>query len=337
LSGLADLEFLKAELERLGPWHIEVEVVPGLTTAVARDERRDGGLAFKPPKKRFTRLLSRIYPNGLEGRSVLDCACNCGAFSFFAKELGAGPCLGFDAREHWIEQARFLAANRAAPTDGMRFEVCELDELPKLASEPADLTIFNGIFYHLPDPVAGLKIAADLTRELLILNTSTALGYPDGVLVAASEGPDHPLSGVHGLNWFPSGPRVVIAILAWMGFPAARCTNWRAGRTEVIAARDAGTLAAFDSTRRGRNGVREIAATSTPPGATVVVAGDDPRLLWIPGRKALKLTPEALREADYLLVPGPADVPRTARPLTPHVSVDGVCSIFALGDERQNS
>ena len=48
----------------------------------------------------------------MEGRRVLDCACNCGYFLFWSRELGAGEGLGFDAREHWIRQARFLAAHR---------------------------------------------------------------------------------------------------------------------------------------------------------------------------------------------------------------------------------
>jgi tRNA (mo5U34)-methyltransferase len=51
---------------------------------------------------------------------VLDCACNCGAFLFWAKELGADECFGFDIRQHWIDQAEFLREHRAWPTEGMR-------------------------------------------------------------------------------------------------------------------------------------------------------------------------------------------------------------------------
>ena len=75
--------------------------------------------------------LGAIFPRGLEGRTVMDCACNCGAYLFWSKEPGAGECFGFDAREHWIAQARFLAEHRTQPSDGMRFEVCDLYDLPR--------------------------------------------------------------------------------------------------------------------------------------------------------------------------------------------------------------
>src|SRR5436309_1828615 len=164
---------LRAEVIRLGPWHIEVEITPELTTRAFLEASEGtypesfGALSFYSPRDGFVRKLLRVFPDGLEGRSVLDCACNCGAYLFWAKELGAGECLGFDAREHWIEQARFLAKHRTGPGDDIRFEVCDLYDLPKLGLETFDVTLFNGIFYHLPDPVAGMKIAADLTRELL--------------------------------------------------------------------------------------------------------------------------------------------------------------------------
>jgi tRNA (mo5U34)-methyltransferase len=75
-------------------------------------------------------------------------------------------------RDHWINQAKFIQENRTVgPTDGMRFEVADLYDLPKLGLEPFDFTLFKGIFYHLPDPITGLKAAADLTKEILVLDT----------------------------------------------------------------------------------------------------------------------------------------------------------------------
>ena len=86
------------------------------------------GMSFQSPGQGFMRKMKRIFPNGLEGRSVMDCACNCGAYLLWCKELGAGECYGFDAREHWIRQARFLAEHRGQ-TDGVRFEVHDLYDL----------------------------------------------------------------------------------------------------------------------------------------------------------------------------------------------------------------
>jgi tRNA (mo5U34)-methyltransferase len=291
---------LREEVIRLGPWYLDVEITPELGTRASLEAPSDaypsslGKIAFVSPGERFKETLLRIYPNGLEGRSVLDCGCNCGGYLFWAKELGAGECLGFDVREHWIRQARFLARHRKKPSDGIRFEVCNLYDLPNMGLGTFDLTLFHGILYHLPDPVTGLKIAADLTSELLILDTATRAGYPDGALVVARESTSQVMSGVYGLSWFPTGPRVLSRVLNWMGFAEARCTRWRHAErqppnldmVEMLAAREHGVLASFDaSCGEGTSLVLEIIRTSVRPGATVLVAskGDD-ELLRLDGR-----------------------------------------------------
>jgi tRNA (mo5U34)-methyltransferase len=214
----------RAEIIRLGPWHYDIEVTPEVGTRDWLDAV--GGkseVGFLSRRQQFKNLLAPLYPNGLEDRSALDCGCNAGGYLFWAKELGAGECFGFDARKHWIEQARFLAENRTVgPTDRMRFEACDLYDLPGLGLEPFDITIFNGLFYHLPDPVTGVKIAADLTKELMIFTTATYAGSQDGFLYVENESDSHLMSGIHGLNWRPTGPTVVTKILRWAGFSETR-------------------------------------------------------------------------------------------------------------------
>lgn len=53
-----------------------------------------------------------------------------------------------------------------------------------------------------------LKIAADLTKELLILNTGTMRGSGD-TLVVSRESKSNVMSGVYGLKWFPTGEEVL--------------------------------------------------------------------------------------------------------------------------------
>jgi SAM-dependent methyltransferase len=139
-------------------------------------------VTFISPREYYQGLMRDLYPGGLAGRSVLDCACNCGGYLFWSKELGAGRCFGFDVRSHWIDQAEFLRRHRLGPGD-VELAVSDLYDVPKLGLEPFDVTIFKGILYHLPDPVTGLKIAADLTREVMIVNTALGSG-PRNMLVA---------------------------------------------------------------------------------------------------------------------------------------------------------
>jgi SAM-dependent methyltransferase len=352
---------LREEVIRLGPWHMDVEITPEVSTSAflevppATYPEEYGPISFHNPHDGFLRRLGRAFPNGLGGRSVLDCACNCGAYLFFAKELGAGPCVGFDVREHWIRQARFLAENRRRPSDDMRFEVCDLYDLPGLELGRFDITFFFGIFYHLPDPVSGLKIAADMTDELLILNGATKAGFTDGLLVAEKESPTRLMSGTYGLCWFPTGPAVLERILNWLGFPEVRCSVWRHAprqradldRIEVIAARRPGFFADWDAARpKGAAGVAEAIATRTPPAAKVLALTDEPDALTGSNRPIVALGNADVEEleghraagAKYLVLDASArdelqEKPAFASHLEEHAQVvaeDSECRIYSL-------
>ncbi len=257
---------VKADLEReilaLAPWHLDVQVTPEVSTRIAAPAQRTPQHPAERPIEiinagpRWKQLLSAIYPEGLGGRDVLDIGCNCGAYMFWARELGAGGCLGIDVRDHWLRQAQFLAEHGSWPSDGIRFERMDLYEYPERDLDNFQITFFLGIFYHLPDPLLGLKIVADATGELIILDTATKTGLEDGALVLDREGKkdEQVLSGVYGLSWRPTGPTVMEDIFHWLGFGAMRMVSNRPapnrgadrGRMRVIAARDEATLAAYD-------------------------------------------------------------------------------------------
>jgi tRNA (mo5U34)-methyltransferase len=282
-------ETTKADLLEQGralvPWFLDVQVTSEVSTRDFTDvpyPESFGRVMLTNPRERFLSTLRKLYPDGLAGRSMLDCACNCGGFLFWAREAGAGRCHGSDVREHWIEQANFLLANRTAPSDDITFEARDVYDLPEAGLEPFDVVLFNGIFYHLPDPIAGLKIAADMAGELLIVNTSTTIGIPDGHLAVSGESVTRAISGVYHLNWFPSGPEVLTQILAWLGFTEVRVNWWRrppenvvpgSGRLELVAARSPEVLRSFDAADAERPPLERLVENTVPPDATVLVAG----------------------------------------------------------------
>jgi SAM-dependent methyltransferase len=261
-AGIAGREELIAEIQRLGPWHHLVDVCDGVDTNTGNQQNQDGRkVSLVNGKDNFSRLMSKIYPEGLSGKSFFDNACNCGGYSFWAKELGADMTFGFDVREHWIRQAEFLVKNRSFDTSGMEFRKADLYDIPKLDLPKFDITWFSGILYHLPDPITGLKIAADMTREVFYLNTAimtmTEEELGSGSLYLSSEGTEYLMTGVHGLNWFPSGPRVLRKLLNWLGFPEVRIVMWlkrvkddsrpehlrsNVGRIALVGARETGML-----------------------------------------------------------------------------------------------
>lgn len=246
---------LGAEIRRLGPWHHDVEVRAGVRTGDpawrSEPDPAFGTPSLIDPFAKLQETIADLFPEGLQGRSFLDCACNAGGYLFAARQLGAGHCFGFDVREHWIRQAHFLAQH--LPADDIDAGVCALADVPGLGLKPYDVTLFSGILYHLPDPVAGLKIAADLTKELIIVNTATFPAKQDGLMLNL-ESRTLLMSGVDGLAWYPTGETVVRQMLAWCGFPHARLrfdrlTQDKRGRLELWAARDATVFDHYDRIR----------------------------------------------------------------------------------------
>ncbi len=270
-SVLINAADLRAEIARLAPWHHDFELAPGIRTGDAEPSGTDtstkdlGEVSLIRPMDVLRWTIADVYPEGLAGRSLLDCACNGGGYVFAARALGGGRLFGCDVREHWIRQAQFAA--RHLPSDNIELRTLDLMTLPQQQLEPFDVTLFMGIFYHLADPLAGLRIAADHTNELLVVNTATLPGRGDS-LVAIREGTKEVMSGVHGLAWLPTGSKVLHEILEWCGFPHMR-VQYEApagahgrGRMQVVAAKDERVFENYDRahprpTRRTRvNAIR---------------------------------------------------------------------------------
>lgn len=251
-------EALIREIEALAPWHVDVQINEQLSiksALAALGSKPEHFTHFLEVEARniFFSFMKRIYPTPPPELTFLDCACNCGAYSFWMKELGAARCFGFDVREHWIKQAEFLLHARSADSSGISFALCDLYELGKLRMPHFKVTMFKGIFYHLPDPITGLKIAAELTEDVIIVDTLTAsAGLRDNMLVQIQESVTHVMSGVYGLAWLPTGPKVIEGILAWLGFPNTHLLYWNRetaqpgrGRLCVIGARRPELLSGF--------------------------------------------------------------------------------------------
>jgi SAM-dependent methyltransferase len=248
-------EELIEEIRALAPWHMDVEVAPGVRTGQvgAATTEKDGREVSLLDPAHIKPLLSLLYPQGLSGKRVLDVACNSGGYCFVACDLGADFAFGFDVREHWIRQAEFLRRCLRPGDDRVQFARCDLTEIDRHLESPRfDLCLFKGIFYHLPDPVTGLKKAADMTGEILILDTATSVGKPDGFLQINFESAEPVMSGVHELAWLPTGPRVLERILNWLGFVETRALFWnkppgKLGRTRIVAARSKTLLEHLDA------------------------------------------------------------------------------------------
>ncbi len=247
------------------PWHQNIQFTPevDVRSAFEADElvrKNNENVAFIDHHDGWVEKVNLIFPNGVEGKSFLDCACNAGSYCFWMRDMGASQVHGFDVRQHWIDQANLIKEHRTVhPTDGISFDVCDLMQLPNLDIEAADFVLFKGIFYHLADPIRGLKIAADLCKDTILVNTSRMFVEDDRSLHCAFEQIERKMSGAHSLSWIPTGPKVIAMMLYWMGFvdiwhvfSKRDENNPKHGRMEVVASRNAGQLDAFEGHEHAR-------------------------------------------------------------------------------------
>jgi SAM-dependent methyltransferase len=241
-----DRAAIEKRARELAPWHFDFELFDGFRTAACNEaqpkDRDQPQVPVRDPAY-IERILGRYYPQGLAGKEVLDVACNSGGYCFVAGELGARRARGFDIRRHWIDQARFVHSVRYPHLDNVYFELGDAKEIKKFGE--ADVVLFSGIFYHLPDPVHTLLEACSVAREMILVNSATDDAVPEGSLRVFRESRTALMAGVDGLAQYPGGPAALRPILEYAGFPYIDVVFWRRsayggfGRMELAAHRSA--------------------------------------------------------------------------------------------------
>lgn len=117
---------------------------------------------------------------GAEGRSVLDIGAWDGFFTFEAERRGAARVLSVDrpawSGANWGTKAGYDFAHAQL---GSRAESKDVDlfELDPEVEGVHDIVLFLGVLYHLRDPLGGLARAAAMAREVLVLETVTAMNH----------------------------------------------------------------------------------------------------------------------------------------------------------------
>ena len=113
----------------------------------------------------------------VKGKRVLDLFCANGAFSFEAARAGAREVVGVEFSQDRIECAKFVAGALSRKVDHAipKFLVGDVYELKQLFDQPFDVVLALGGLYHVPDPPYILTQIRALTRETLIVQTSSVL------------------------------------------------------------------------------------------------------------------------------------------------------------------
>jgi tRNA (mo5U34)-methyltransferase len=189
-------------------WYHRIELPGGVVTSGVSDTIRG---------------LPRLQlPDSLAGKTVLDVGAWDGFYSFEAARRGAARVLATDSwawnGSGWGTKEGFLLARTALGleqrVEDQLIDVMELS--PERLGATFDVVLFLGVLYHLTDPLNALRRVASVCRELLVLETETALNwvpYPAARLYPTDE------LGADPTNWFAFNARSLRGLLGAVGFP----------------------------------------------------------------------------------------------------------------------
>ena len=153
-GGGADVQSEVAEiLERLGPWYHNIVFAPGLMTKPSNPDY---------PASRW-RVLERMVPKDLRGKSVLDIGCNSGFFSLEMRKRFADRVVGIDIMPHLLAQSRFASHWFDLP---LELHQCGAYDVQSLGSE-FDIVVFIGVLYHLKHPLYALEQIASVCKDTM--------------------------------------------------------------------------------------------------------------------------------------------------------------------------
>ena len=171
-------EEIRKQFARHNLWHYAYEFEGGLAF---HTRHQNPGLDTDVPQRPLQRFrhfmpyLIEAQGGSLEGKRVLDIACNSGFWSIQCALLGA-EVVGFDARAELIEQANLLKCITGA--DSVDFRVLDFWQMsPQVLSGGFDVVLNLGFLYHVAKPVEALELTKTMARKHILLDTAV---HPSG-------------------------------------------------------------------------------------------------------------------------------------------------------------
>ncbi|MGP9813744.1 class I SAM-dependent methyltransferase [Rhodopseudomonas sp. NSM] len=157
-----------------------------------------------------------VFKHSVRGKSVLDIGAWDGYYSFEAERRGASDVLATDwfcwGGPGWGTKAGFDFAH-AELNSKVRTAEVDLFQLDPAQHGTFDVVLFLGVLYHLVDPLGGLRKAAEMAADQLIVFTHTRNNGTASPSMAYVEG----LNGDDTTYWYPN-LSCITAILEKNGF-----------------------------------------------------------------------------------------------------------------------
>jgi tRNA (mo5U34)-methyltransferase len=190
------------------PWFHSIDLGCGIVTP-----------GRKSPAIHAAESAAFFDPVNMEGATVIDIGAWNGFYSFEAKRRGAKQVLATDHfcwnHKQFRGRETFELARSIVGLDVDTLDVDVTELCPEKVGGTFDVVLFLGVLYHLFDPIDGLRRAASLAREVLIVETQTDLGELDRPAMVMYPGAE---CDNDASNWWGPNRACVKELLNTMGF-----------------------------------------------------------------------------------------------------------------------
>jgi 2-polyprenyl-3-methyl-5-hydroxy-6-metoxy-1,4-benzoquinol methylase len=193
-------EEIRRQFAKFETWHYwyELEGNPPLVFPGRQPQPRRSIQRFR----HFMPYLVQAQKGSLQGKTVLDIACNSGFWSIQCALHGA-TVVGFDGRPELIDQANLLRS--IVGVENVQFRVMDYWHMsPEALGQTFDIVLNLGILYHLPKPLEALERSVRMAREQVVLDTEVRQGPEAAIALRWEEPRDIKSATTAGIVAIPS-------------------------------------------------------------------------------------------------------------------------------------
>src|SRR5215218_273498 len=184
-------EEIKEKIASFPRWHYQFDLKGNLTPVpherlVKRHQRR---------KKYFFDPLVGLLGGSLEGKRVLDLACNAGYWSLASIEAGADYVLGIEGRQMHVDQASFVFEVKEVERDRYDFVVGDIFQTDFRQFGTFDVVLCLGLMYHISKPMELMEKISEVNDDILVVDTTLSMARGSFLKIVPQD-PDSYMSAV---------------------------------------------------------------------------------------------------------------------------------------------
>jgi len=158
---------------------------------IPADFEKNNVSVFQRLQERHKRIIEKNR-DSIEGKRVIDLACNNGRWTYAAVAAGARSVIGIEGRKEKVEEAKKIMRSLTT-AETYDFAVADIfDWLTANRNQPVDTILCLGVYYHIMDHYRLLTLMANTGASTIIIDSGFVRSFRNSVHVQLENPLIHP-------------------------------------------------------------------------------------------------------------------------------------------------